>query len=242
MTPPQPSPPSYAMTLPRWLAYGVPVFMLTYPLVLMIPGLDWEAHVYREFGLMENLTVLFLLAALIIALRTLPLRFSALHGLAICLLAAGAFVFMGEEISWGQHFVGWETPEEWKEINRQKETNIHNMNGTVEFIFTKVIRSALSVGCVVGGLIIPWILTRKQVGFRPGSLWFWAWPSLMAAPASILANVVGVPNKIANHFESTLPNYYGPFTGELKEAFLALVILLYAVTQFRVAKQARAVR
>lgn len=231
--------PSYAQPLPRWLAYGAPVFMLLYPFVLMVPALNWEKDLYREYGLMENLTVVYLLAALVIALRTLPLRFGALHGLAISLLALGAFVFMGEEISWGQHFVGWKTPEEWKELNRQKETNIHNLNGTVEFIFTKVIRSALSVGCVVGGLVMPWLLSRKKTVFKPGSLWFWAWPSLMAAPASVLANVVGVPNKIANKFDAVLPNYYGHFTGELKEAFLALVILLYAVTQYRVARRAR---
>jgi hypothetical protein len=37
------------------------------------------------------------------------------------------FVGFGEEISWGQRLVGWETPKIFQEINRQKETNIHNL-------------------------------------------------------------------------------------------------------------------
>lgn len=231
--------PSYMQPLPRWLAYWVPGLMLIYPFVLMVPGLNWEEGLDREFGLVENLTVVFLLAAVIVALRTLPYRMGPLHGVALGILAFGAFIFMGEEISWGQHFFGFSTPEKMMEINRQHETNIHNINGTVEFIFTKVIRSALSIGCVVGGLVIPFILSRKKVQFAPGRLHFWLWPSLSGAFASLLVNTVGVPNKIANHFESTLPNYYGPHTGEMKEAYLALIILLYAVAQYRVSRQVK---
>jgi hypothetical protein len=232
--------PSYAQPLPRWLALWVPLLMLVYPFILMIPGLNWEQGLDREFGLVENLTVLFLFSAFIVALRTLPYRLGALHGAALVVLALGAFVFMGEEISWGQHFLGFSTPEKFMEINRQHETNIHNINGTVEFIFTKVIRSALSVGSVVGGLIIPLVLSRKKLRISSESLHFWLWPSLGAALASVLVNTVGVPNKIANHFDSELPNYFGPHTGEMKEAFLALIILLYAVAQYRVSRQMKA--
>lgn len=39
----------------------------------------------------------------------------------LCFLAAG------EEISWGQRIIGWETPEAIKEINAQEETNLHNL-------------------------------------------------------------------------------------------------------------------
>lgn len=33
----------------------------------------------------------------------------------------------GEELSWGQHLLGWRTPEALVEANRQDETNIHNL-------------------------------------------------------------------------------------------------------------------
>lgn len=37
------------------------------------------------------------------------------------------FFGAGEEISWGQRIFGWETSEAMKEINRQDETNLHNI-------------------------------------------------------------------------------------------------------------------
>ncbi|TDU81069.1 hypothetical protein EI77_00371 [Prosthecobacter fusiformis] len=233
---------SYGQSLPKWLAFGMPVAMLIYPLFLLIPALNWEAGLNREYGLMENLTAVFLLSAFVIYLRTFPLRIGKYHGCWLLVLALGAFVFLGEEISWGQHFFGFDTPDDWKSINRQRETNIHNLSGTVEFIFTKVIRGALSTGCIVGGLIIPWICTRLKPTFvsdnmKSFHLQFWLWPSLSSAFVGILANTVGIPAKIANHYDAVLPTYLGLQVGELKEAFLALFILLYAVTQYYTARQ-----
>ncbi len=36
------------------------------------------------------------------------------------------FIAFGEEISWGQHIWGFESPELLQKINKQQETNIHN--------------------------------------------------------------------------------------------------------------------
>jgi hypothetical protein len=36
------------------------------------------------------------------------------------------FIGFGEEISWGQRLIGWDTPQLFIEINKQNETNIHN--------------------------------------------------------------------------------------------------------------------
>ena len=39
------------------------------------------------------------------------------------------FVFLGmEEISWGQHLFGWQTPEAFALLNDQGETNLHNLD------------------------------------------------------------------------------------------------------------------
>ena len=38
------------------------------------------------------------------------------------------FGFAGEEVSWGQHWLGWSSPEYFAEYNRQGETNFHNLN------------------------------------------------------------------------------------------------------------------
>ncbi|SKA99275.1 hypothetical protein SAMN02745166_02891 [Prosthecobacter debontii] len=234
--------PSYCQPLPKWLSYGVPVFMMVYPFLLLIPALNWEKELNREYGLMENLTVLFLLSAFILFLRAIPRGLGPLHKVWLIILALGAFVFLGEEISWGQHYFGWSTSEGWQEVNRQRETNLHNLTGGVEFFFTKVLRNALSTGCIVGGLLIPWLYTRLGLTFatkdmRSHKIQFWLWPSIRSALVGILVNTIGVPAKIANHFEMAIPGYYGLQSGELKEALIALFILLYAVANWMVVKQ-----
>jgi hypothetical protein len=46
------------------------------------------------------------------------------------LLALGIVFFLacGEELSWGQHMLGFETPETLETVNRQAEFNLHNLN------------------------------------------------------------------------------------------------------------------
>lgn len=42
-------------------------------------------------------------------------------------LAFFFFVAFGEEASWGQHWLGFATPDEMKTLNAQQETNLHNL-------------------------------------------------------------------------------------------------------------------
>ena len=45
------------------------------------------------------------------------------------IVLAGLFFMIGEELSWGQRIFGWETSEKFVEINKQNETNLHNIHG-----------------------------------------------------------------------------------------------------------------
>jgi hypothetical protein len=79
---------------------------------------------------------------------------------AVFLLAAGAALFVaGEEISWGQRIFGWETPESLAELNRQGETNIHNIGSVLRlFNLTTMLASLYAV-------IVP-IAWRLRAGSR----------------------------------------------------------------------------
>jgi hypothetical protein len=78
--------------------------------------------------------------------RARPFVFAvALIGAISCLYIAG------EEMSWGQHFFHWNTPEYWAEVNRQEETNLHNTYA----IFEKTPRSLLELSIAIGGLGVP---------------------------------------------------------------------------------------
>ena len=83
-----------------------------------------------ESGIIENLTVLFLIFAFIFSIALLfklsgqSARF-VVHGM----LAFVFFLMAGEEISWGQHFFHLSEPGIFKSFNVQGETNFHNMFG-----------------------------------------------------------------------------------------------------------------
>ncbi len=85
-------------------------------------------------GLVETLTAVFYASAIACA-SVLLKRASAIYGAQAgpmwrTLLMLGIFGFIamiGEEISWGQHWLGFATPESLSEINLQHEANLHNL-------------------------------------------------------------------------------------------------------------------
>jgi hypothetical protein len=89
------------------------------------------ARLTDEDGLVENLGAFcFLGAALVLARAGLLVRRAGQPRQGIWLLLLGALMFLcfAEEVSWGQRFLGIETPEAWKQANRQGETNLHNLS------------------------------------------------------------------------------------------------------------------
>ena len=94
-------------------------------------SMDWWAD---EDGPFEYATALFygvcsVIFGLMARRGNFPLNSSRQLGRAILITGAlGCFFIMGEEISWGQRLIGWDTPESWAEINYQQETTLHNLD------------------------------------------------------------------------------------------------------------------
>lgn len=107
-----------------------------------------------ESGIIENGTAIALLPATVMALL-LAHRLRTHFGVAAVIwflgVAAVCFGFAGEEVSWGQHWWGWESPAYFEEHNRQGETNFHNMN----IHFGRVVKTILTLAIVIGGLVLP---------------------------------------------------------------------------------------
>ncbi len=84
----------------------------------------------REDGIVEWGTALFLLVAgLVLGRHMLSLNASGRRGAAVLMgfYALLFFLAAGEEISWGQRIVGWESGEFFQQHNKQVETNFHNL-------------------------------------------------------------------------------------------------------------------
>lgn len=80
--------------------------------------------------LVENLGALAFLLTSFLFLAMARREWASASGFRLAqLVGLGLFFFVafGEEASWGQHWLGFSTPEELKKLNAQEETNLHNL-------------------------------------------------------------------------------------------------------------------
>jgi len=131
---------------------------------IYVRGLEAFEGVYvMEDGLIEYGTALFLLAIGVLNFRRV-IKFRHQHTMwwIISVLFLGLlFIFgAGEEVSWGQRLIGFETPESLKEINKQDEVTLHNIR-IGDFDVNKAIFSQLlTVILVIYFVFLPFLFNR----------------------------------------------------------------------------------
>jgi hypothetical protein len=94
------------------------------------PGWYSKWVIPEGYGILEFSQFVTMLAALFIAVRLLfkPFVRKRPFVFAVTIISALSCLYIaGEEMSWGQHFFHWKTPEYWAMVNRQEETNLHNI-------------------------------------------------------------------------------------------------------------------
>lgn len=212
--------------VPQWLWLHLPIALIVFlHLAASAAPLFYEDVLIPEDGLIEWATPAILILAMVLArgaLRRAPNRRTRVW---VILFILGCLYFAGEEVSWGQRIFQWETPDTWRELNKQEETNIHN---TLP-IFDDVPRLLLSIGLLFGGVIYPLSARARRLFDRLLPAVFW--PAILCTPAAIIALGVGMPENVARLFTDTphaLLVIQEP--GEVKELFLAIVLAFYAVS------------
>ena len=218
-----------ALPWPIWL--GLPLAIGIAPSVTRAFSEDaYMRYFRRETGIVEITTALILAAAFVTGIsllrraREYPAGWLKLWFGAFTL---GCLYFLGEEISWGQHFFGWSTPEVLAESNDQSETNLHNLGGWMGVLLDQLPRTLLTIAAVVGGLIGPLVLRARRRGWDPQSDFRpWIWPLRIAIPAALGAVTISLPKKF---FDEGVPAWLDFQAGESKEAFLAALLLVYAL-------------
>lgn len=149
------------------------ILWLWVPLIFLAVQFGLEASfstetlsaMHSENGPHETLQSFLMLAAFVTALMAMikiDWRAQPWLGLWVGLAAVCCLYVGGEEVSWGQHFLNWSTPEYWAAINDQNETNLHNTSSWLD----QKPRLILLIGVVTGGLIIP-LLRKRQPGLLP---------------------------------------------------------------------------
>ena len=203
------------------LALGVPVISITDP-AFYLRWIDNETT-----GLQEIAHALLPAMCLVIALRLLtrPLvRGDWLMTAWLTIIALGCLYLAGEEISWGQHFIGWETPESLARLNDQEETNLHNVSSWLD----QRPRTLLKVGIYGGTLILPflWLMPRSPLPERPSP----SYPPLHLWPVAVGLLVVDLGGDI---LDQTIYEQLPWRDGELEETFIVLFMLGYMLALYR---------
>ena len=210
-----------------WL--GIPIVIFLIPYVSHITSERAYMFMYMESGWVELSTVLYLIVAIVFSL--LFIRSHEFSGYEwfkwwMVLLILGCIYFAGEELSWGQHLFGWETPQGWADINEQSETNLHNTSA----IFDQIPRNLLSVAAIVGGVFIPMFCLITKRYPKEGSIHYWLWPTYVCLPAALFSQLVSWHEKMYDLFNTEIPMMLDIRAGEVKESLLALFILMYVLS------------
>lgn len=223
--------------LPAVLWLGLPLASVALRLLTPLLGEDrWLHLMTEETGIVEILTVLLLLPAGVAGVLIFLRRRELPRGVGWLMLAGGlaALFFAGEEASWGQHWLGFRTPAALAEINRQRESNLHNVHN----LFNNVPRQIMFAGTLVGGIILPLALHRRLARPEaPKSPWYWLIPNYRLVLISAMAVLLRLPDRL-EHLLAAPPDdsYVGRAvfraSGEFKEYCFAVVMLFYLLSVY----------
>jgi hypothetical protein len=147
--------------------------------------------------------------------------------LLFALFTLGCIYFGGEEASWGQHWFGWATHDEWRALNNQAETNLHNSNALAGSLLDQLPRNLLAVAMLIGGAIVPLVRRARGRHYAPGSFRYWIMPGTKCVAIGLIAPLASFPQKI---FKATMGQVPYPFdinAGEVKELTFGVFLCLY---------------
>ncbi len=223
-----------AERLPAWLFLWLP---LTVAVALIVAGHAdlqfYEAYIGSELGILEASHVIIPLISVVYCVRILRMpeaREDRLIVIWIVLGMLGCVYIAGEEASWGQHYVGWSTPEFWAAVNDQGETNLHNISSW----FDQKPRTLLEFGVIIGGIIIP-LLALRRPQIREGRFAVFL-PPLVCLPVAVIAEFAKVWERLQGHGLWDIRIFYR--ASEIQELYFAFFILFYLVV-FRQRLRAR---
>jgi hypothetical protein len=216
--------------LPPAVWLGLPVALLAASIVCLV--IDRDLFIWwvgMETGPGENLTAISFVAsgvlAFLIARRKITLPVAWLRG-GFYAISALALLIAGEEWSWGQHFFRWETPDWLAEVNKQRETNLHNV---AENALDQKPRAVFTFTILLVGFLIP--LFRRRITWLDRYPFVdWLMPSRLLIPTTLIVFFPRAIERFQLWFDISLPEAYAVSTRdyqELQELYISLFVLIY---------------
>jgi hypothetical protein len=184
----------------------------------------YRAYIVGETAVLETTHVIVPLISIVLCLRILPMaqvRGDRLVFVWVLLALLGSVYMAGEEASWGQHYLGWLTPEGWQAVNDQGETNLHNTSAWLD----QKPRTLLEIGVIVGGIIIP-LLALRRPAIREGRFALFL-PPLVCLPVALIAEIGKIWERLHSLGLWEPVIFYQ--ASEVQELYFSLFILFYLI-------------
>jgi hypothetical protein len=181
-----------------------------------------------EDGFAESLQVVFYGLALLFCMRVIVrLRRAAHHHVAVlyAVVAIGLVFMLGEELSWGQRIWGWNTPDAMRGINKQEETNLHNIYGVGStFKWLQLVIGAY-------GTLLPILVQKLPAHSRQRRFLNWVVPHYTLIPYFAMLFAWRI---YRNLFDAPRELYFVVAEyNEVLELVLAMGLFLFMVFQLR---------
>jgi hypothetical protein len=185
-----------------------------------------EGALFAENGLFELGTAAFFCAAGCLALglcvrtrRLVPNRYRAV----LLMYALGAWFVTLEELSYGQHLGGWNSPKWFAEHSSKNEFNLHNLYGDG---LSNVMRGAADLGFPIGFLVVPLVAMRRSTAYKPGR---WSYYLLPRSELVTLTLVAQSLTLLENLSKWVIGGGLFVRPGEVQEFFWAMSAAMYVV-------------
>ena len=227
---------NYPSDLPKCLWLCLPILVALFPYVMRFINIESDQYVYGELGIIENFTFIVLVIAIVLGMLSISKMKTfdfPIFKVWLTILVLGCIYYAGEEISWGQHWFGWATPEGWMSVNDQGETNLHNTSALLD----QVPRMLLTIAAVVGGVLIPSYFLLRSKQLAANEFFAWLWPTYVNIPTCLLAVLVSLHEKAYKLFDTTVPHVLDIRAGETKECLLAMFLFMYIASFYKRLKQ-----
>ena len=138
------------------------------------------------------------------------------------LFAVGALFAGLEEVSYGQHLIGWESPRWFTERNAQRETNLHNLFADRP---GRALRNVALVAITLGGIVAPVAAMRAPSAYDRGR-----WPYYLLPRGELIPLAVGMLlMRLFRALPGRLRGGWDLGLIEVMELYLALAALVYVL-------------